>query len=72
MSMASKDLGKKLRAARKNKHLTCEAVGTAIGVTTSYYSRIERGFAGIPPHRLLRICETLDLTPEELKNSSES
>lgn len=68
MSMTySKDIGKKLREARKNKRLTCAAVGAAIGVTTSYYSRIERGYAGIPPHRLLRICEVLDLNPEELR-----
>jgi len=55
-------LGPKLRALRKDRALTLEAVASAAGVTKGFLSLLERGQTTISVPNLLRVCEILGVS----------
>jgi transcriptional regulator with XRE-family HTH domain len=55
-------LGPKLRAARRERGLTLEAVADQAGVTKGFLSLLERGRTTISVPNLLRVCATLGIS----------
>ena len=55
------DLGKRLRASRKERGLTLAQLGQQVGLSASYLSQIERGVAMPSLSRLATIARTLDV-----------
>jgi len=55
-------LGPKLRALRKERALTLEAVASAAGLTKGFLSLLERGQTTVSVPNLLRVCEILSVS----------
>lgn len=65
--MINKQLvGQRFREARLQKHFTCREVSEVLGISTSYYSRIERNGSNLRLERLVQICILLDLSVDDL------
>lgn len=56
----------KLRFARAKKQMTQAAVAERVGITQTYYNRIERGERYGTINTILAICKVLDLQPSEV------
>lgn len=59
-------LGKKIRDARKGKHITLETLATNSGVSKSVLSQVERGVTNPTLSTLWNIARALSLDPLEL------
>ena len=67
-----KEIIDKIRNIRLSKGYTQEYIATKLGIDTVNYGRIERGQAKLPLDRFLKICEILEVKPEDLFNDSEN
>ena len=65
-------LGKKIRDARKRKHVTLEMLATDSGVSKSVLSQVERGVTNPTLSTLWNIARALSLDPPELFGSANS
>jgi len=65
-------LGPKLRAVRKERDLTLEAVADRAGLTKGFLSLVERGQTTISVPNLLRVCEILCVSVGSLFEYPES
>lgn len=63
-------LGKKIRDARKGKHITLEALAIDSGVSKSVLSQVERGVTNPTLSTLWNIARALSLNPLELFDSA--
>ena len=63
-------LGKKIRDARKGKHITLETLATDSGVSKSVLSQVERGVTNPTLSTLWNIARALSLDPLELFGSA--
>jgi transcriptional regulator with XRE-family HTH domain len=63
-------LGKKIRDARKGKHITLENLATESGVSKSVLSQVERGVTNPTLSTLWNIARALSLDPLELFGSA--
>ncbi len=62
----SKELGKLVRKARKDKGLTVRSLADASDLDWSYIGRLERGEIGVPsPLKLQKLARALDLEIED-------
>lgn len=66
-------LGKRIRAERKRQHVSQEQLAEAAGVSTQHISNAERATTKISLPALVKICNALHVTPDEvLCDSSEA
>ncbi|MNP79155.1 anaerobic benzoate catabolism transcriptional regulator [compost metagenome] len=66
MGNLAKELGKKIRQARKEKGLSQDVLALICRVDRSYMGRIERGEVNITVEKLYQIAESLECSPAEL------
>jgi transcriptional regulator with XRE-family HTH domain len=66
MGNLAKDLGRKIRQARKEKGLSQDVLALICRVDRSYMGRIERGEVNITVEKLYQIAESLECSPAEL------
>lgn len=59
-------IGMRLRECRKNKHLTQERIAELTELSAQHISGIERGSAQVSLPALVRLCNVLDVTPDEI------
>lgn len=59
-------LGKRLRAIRKKRGLTQEQVSELAGISPQHYSGIETGGAKVSLPALVRLCNALNTTPNDI------
>lgn len=62
----AKIVGNNLKAARRAKGYTQKAVAEKMYMTQQQYSRFENGVFELNYGQILRLCELLDMTPNEL------
>lgn len=62
----SEKIGKNLKEARKFKGLTQREIAEILFMTQQQYSRFENGVFELNYDQILKICEILDITPNEL------
>ncbi len=62
----SKTIGNNLKEARKFKGLTQREMAQKLLMTQQQYSRFENGVFELNYEQILKICEILDITPNEL------
>ena len=60
------DIGNKLYTVRKRKGLTQAQVAEAAGLSDRTYADIERGSVNMRIESVLKICEALDITPNDI------
>ncbi|MBQ7598525.1 MAG: helix-turn-helix transcriptional regulator [Clostridia bacterium] len=63
-------IGKRLYAIRKKAGLTQAEVAEAAGLSDRTYADIERGSVNMRTETILRICEALQITPNEIFTNS--
>lgn len=61
-----REIGDKLRAARKKAGLTQAEVAELAGLSDRTYADIERGETNMRVETLLRICKVLNITPNHV------
>ena len=66
MENVSKQIGNNIKMARKIKGLTQKEIASVFRMTQQQYSRFENGVFELNYTQILKICELLDLTPNEL------
>lgn len=62
----SKNIGNNLKEARKFKGLTQREIAAQLLMTQQQYSRFENGIFELNYEQILKICEILEITPNEL------
>ncbi len=65
-------IGNKLLAIRKRSGLTQAEVAEAAGLSDRTYADIERGSVNMRIETILRICEVLHITPDEILTNNAS
>jgi transcriptional regulator with XRE-family HTH domain len=65
-------VGQKIRKVRELRNLTQESVAGSLGMTTSGYSRIERGEVKLSLERLEQIAQALGVQPMDLAGFDEN
>lgn len=65
-----KNIGKRIRAIRKNKGLTQASLAEDLNMTTSAFSKIELGRNNTPIKRLYEIANILEVSPVEFFEDS--
>ena len=66
------DIGNKLLAIRKRAGLTQVEVAEAAGLSNRTYADIERGTVNMRIETILRICDALHITPDEILTRDDS
>ena len=70
MSCARKDdlelFGKSVRALRKSRGLSQEAMALRAGLDRAYYGRIERGEMNLTLSKILMLADALSVRPQDL------
>ena len=64
----AKIVGNNIKEARKLKGLTQSQVAQIFRMTQQQYSRFENGVFELNYEQIVKICEILDLTPNEIFN----
>ena len=67
-----RSIGNKLLAIRKKTGLTQAEVAEAAGLSDRTYADIERGSVNMRAETILRICEALHITPDEILTEESS
>ena len=67
-----REIGNRLLAIRKRTGLTQMEVAEAAGLSGRTYADIERGTVNMRVETILRICEALHITPDEILTRSET
>ena len=62
----AKKVGQNLKEARKFKGLTQKELASLLLMTQQQYSRFETGRFELNYQQILRLCEILDITPNDL------
>ena len=65
-----REIGNKLLAIRKRMGMTQVEVAEAAGLSSRTYADIERGTVNMRVETILRICEALHITPDEILTQS--
>ena len=65
-SAIKKEIGEKIKKARKQKKLEQVDVAAIAGINRSYYGRIEKGLANPTIEKLYKIIKTLDLKSSDI------
>lgn len=67
-----REIGNKLLAIRKKTGMTQVEVAEVAGLSGRTYADIERGTVNMRVETILRICEALHITPDEILTESET
>lgn len=67
-----REIGNKLLAIRKKTGMTQVEVAEVAGLSSRTYADIERGTVNMRVETILRICEALHITPDEILTESET
>ena len=67
-----REIGNRLLAIRKRTGLTQMEVAEAAGLSGRTYADIERGTVNMRVETILRICEAMHITPDEILTRSET
>ena len=67
-----REIGNKLLAIRKRTGMTQFEVAEAAGLSGRTYADIERGTVNMRVETILRICEALHITPDEILTQSDT
>lgn len=70
-TLNGQQVGTKIKKVRELRNFTQEYVAEQVGMTTSGYSRIERGEVKVSIERLGQIAKALDLRPHDLTSFDE-
>lgn len=62
----AKEVGERIKQARKFKGLTQKEVATCFRMTQQQYSRFENGIFELNYEQIVEICKLLDMTPNEI------
>ena len=62
----SKEVGKKLRNARKRAGLTQEQTADLLNIKQQAYARYESGVIELDYHKIILLCKIFDTTPDYL------
>lgn len=62
----AKKIGNNIKVARKLKNLTQKEMAAEFHMTQQQYSRFENGIFELNYAQIIKICNYLDLTPNEL------
>lgn len=62
----AEQIGKNIQQARKDKNLTQKEVALKLHMTQQQYSRFENGIFELNYDQILKICDILDISPNEL------
>ncbi len=62
----AKEIGKRIKEARKFRGLTQKQVAGKLSMTQQQYSRFENGVFELNYQQILDICKLLDITPNEI------
>ena len=65
-----REIGNKLLAIRKRMGMTQVEVAEAAGLSSRTFADIERGTVNMRVETILRICEALHITPDEILTQS--
>ena len=65
MSIAKK-IGENIKEARKYKGMTQKQVAELLFMTQQQYSRFENGVFELNYEQILKVCDLLDITPNEI------
>lgn len=60
------DIGKKIRALRRQKDMTLEKLSARCGLSVSFLSQVERGISSLSIVSLYAICDSLDIPISEI------
>ncbi|MFS2224095.1 XRE family transcriptional regulator [Pantoea sp. B65] len=60
------NVGKRLRAVRKEKGISIDYVAEQVGVSKSFISKLERNVTQASIATLLRVCDVVGITPSKL------
>ena len=69
-SLNNRIIGLNIKKYRKEKHLTQERLAEALDISTVHMSHIEGGSVSMSLDLLLRICETLGASPNQILEGS--
>ena len=64
------DLGKKIRQVRRQKSMTQEQLAEKAGISASFLGHIERGTRIASLETLIELCNTLQVSPDNLLSAS--
>lgn len=67
-----REIGNKLLAIRKKTGMTQVEVAEVAGLSSRTYADIERGTVNMRVETILRICEALHITPDEILTESDT
>lgn len=70
MAIDYKDLGSRVRQARRQMSLTQEELAEKMGISASFLGHIERGSRVASIETLVGLCNVLNVTPEYLLSAS--
>ncbi len=59
-------MGKNLKQARRDKHLTQKEVAVKMNMTQQQYSRFENGVFELNYRQIAELCELYDICPNDL------
>ncbi len=66
MKVDYRDLGLRIREARRKADLTQEELAEKMGISTSFLGHMERGSRNASLDTLVMLCNTLHVSPQEL------
>ena len=66
MENSAKEIGQKIRTARRAKDLSQSELAQRAGIATSYYARIERGEISASLDKYIAILKVLNLKFEDI------
>ena len=61
-----KEMGERISAKRKSMKWTQEELAEKLGVSTQMISNLEQGKKAIRPENLVKLCETLSMSADEV------
>jgi len=70
MTVDYKDLGHRVREARRQLSMTQEALAEQVGISASFLGHIERGSRVASLETLVALCNVLHVTPQYLLGAS--
>lgn len=66
MNNSKKAIGERLRAQRKQHHMTQEQMAEKLDISIKHYSEAERGIIGFSLDNWIKVCETLGISLDYL------
>lgn len=63
-TLFQKEIGEKLRNARKSRGLTMEQTARVLGLSSSYLGLVERGERCLSSQKIVRFCNLFGVSPE--------